>query len=167
MQFQVPQFIETEDKIVGPLSLRQFGYIAAAGVVIFVLYFLVEAWLFFLGSAILLAIAAALAFIKIHGRPLSGVVVSAFNFYWKPQSYIWRPEESKTPEEEFTDEFREKGISMEDIVSGAALRNVWKKLQTGEGRVSSRQFFEKMDEKYQILQQAAGDRKAARRVDYR
>ena len=31
MQFQVPQFIETEDKVVGPLTLRQFMYIAGAG----------------------------------------------------------------------------------------------------------------------------------------
>ena len=30
MQYQVPQFIETEDKVVGPFSLRQFAYVGAA-----------------------------------------------------------------------------------------------------------------------------------------
>ncbi|TSC61742.1 MAG: SsrA-binding protein, partial [Parcubacteria group bacterium Athens0416_74] len=28
MQFQVPQFIEVEDKIVGPLTFKQFVFIA-------------------------------------------------------------------------------------------------------------------------------------------
>ena len=45
MQFQVPQFTEAEDKIVGPLTLRQFIYIAAAGGVSVMLYFAVITWL--------------------------------------------------------------------------------------------------------------------------
>ena len=28
MQFQTPQFIETENKIIGPLTLKQFFYLA-------------------------------------------------------------------------------------------------------------------------------------------
>ena len=45
MQFQVPQFIETEDKIVGPFTLRQFIYVAGAGLGSVILYFSVATWL--------------------------------------------------------------------------------------------------------------------------
>jgi len=31
MQYQVPQFIEIEDKIFGPLTLKQFLYLAGGG----------------------------------------------------------------------------------------------------------------------------------------
>ena len=35
MEYQVPQFIEVEDKIIGPLTLKQFIYLAgAAGLVV-------------------------------------------------------------------------------------------------------------------------------------
>ncbi len=30
MEYQVPQFIEVEDKIIGPLTLKQFIYVAGA-----------------------------------------------------------------------------------------------------------------------------------------
>ena len=48
MQFQVPQFIETEDKIVGPLTLRQFLYIGAAGLLSFLLFFVLKIWFWFI-----------------------------------------------------------------------------------------------------------------------
>jgi len=40
MQYQVPQFIEVEDRIIGPLTLKQFLYLAFAGAILFVLWFL-------------------------------------------------------------------------------------------------------------------------------
>ncbi len=92
MQFQVPQFIDTEDKIVGPLSLRQFAYVGVAGLLSAILYFFVQVWLFLIGALILFGLAVALAFIKIEGRPFANVMVSAFNFYWHPQTYVWKPE---------------------------------------------------------------------------
>jgi hypothetical protein len=35
MQYPVPQFTDVEDRIIGPLTLKQFGIIFGAGVVIF------------------------------------------------------------------------------------------------------------------------------------
>jgi hypothetical protein len=92
MQFQVPQFIDTEDKVVGPLSLRQFGFVAIAGILSAILYFFAQLWLFVIGAIIFFGIAIALAFVKIEGRPFANIVISAFNFYWRPQTYIWQPE---------------------------------------------------------------------------
>ena len=174
MQFQVPQFIETEDRVVGPFSIRQFIYVAIAGGFCFMLYFAVEPWLFGLLSVLLLGAALSFAFIKINGVPLTRVAMAAFNFYWKPQTYVWQPEH---PEIEKRPEALAPltasapgGISLEDIVSGIALRNVWQDLQTGTKaapRVSSQQFYGKVQEKYEVFRRMAGDRNAARRVDYR
>jgi PrgI family protein len=119
MQFQVPQFIDTEDKIVGPLSLRQFAYVAAAGVVSGILYFMTAPWLWVIGSIIVFGIAIALGFVKIEGRPFANVIVSAFNFYWRPQTYVWQAEHktvvaSKEPTE------KGAGFSLEKILEEAA-----------------------------------------------
>jgi type IV secretory pathway TrbD component len=88
MQFQVPQFIETEDKIVGPFTLRQFMYIGAGGLISAILYFMVQPWLWFLLTIIVIGAAMAVAFIKVEGRSLFDVLLSACGFYWKPQTYI-------------------------------------------------------------------------------
>ncbi len=159
MQFQVPQFIETEDKIVGPFTIRQFIFIAGAGILSFILYFTVEIWLWATLTVVFLAIAMGLGFIKIEGRSLMHIILSAFNFYWKPQTYVWQPEHPELPG-------AKGGVSIEDIVSGAALRNAWKGLQTGTAKVSQKQFAETTD-RYEIFQKLSGERRAARRIDYR
>jgi len=92
MQYQVPQFIDTEDKLIGPFSLRQFIFVGAAGVVCGIAYFFVQTWLFVIITIIALGGAFAFAFLKINGRPLIKVATSAFNYYWKPQTYIWKPD---------------------------------------------------------------------------
>ena len=162
MQFQVPQFIETEDKVVGPFSIRQFIYVGSAGIISFFLYFTVELWLWALGTVFSLAIAMGLAFIKVEGRTLTHVMSAALNFYWKPQTYVWQPEHPEIPKD---DKLKEEGASLEGLLSGAALRSAWKNLQTGT-KTSPKQFFEKT-EKYQIFQRLSGERRAARRIDYR
>lgn len=167
MQFQIPQFIETEDKIVGPLTIRQFIYVAAAGGIVFLLYFMVQTWLFAILSVLILGLGGALAFIKIGSRPLIHILLSAFNFYWNPQTYVWQPEHpevSKT--EQAMKPLEAPGISLESIVGGLALRNVWQNLQTGS-KVSNQQFFGKLQDRYEIFQRLTGEREAARRIDYR
>lgn len=168
MQFQVPQFIETEDKIVGPLTIKQFIYVAIGGGLSAILYFTVNFTAWIIASIFLLAASAALGFLKISGRPLSKVILSAIHFYWKPQLYVWQPENPKTLKEEQVQSLESSRFSVEDIVSGAALKSVWRNLQTGS-RASPHQFEQAMrrDERYQIFRKGSGDRQAARRVDFK
>jgi len=46
MQFNIPQFIEIKDKIIGPLTMRQFLYILAGIGALAALWFFAELWLF-------------------------------------------------------------------------------------------------------------------------
>lgn len=193
MQFQVPQFIETEDKIVGPFSLRQFAYVGAGGVLSALLYFAAVGWLWVIGSIIIFSIAISLAFVKIEGRPFANVIVSAFNFYWKPQTYVWQPEHptvTVSPQKIYDEAGQSaledilakstakikpaaivpaQPVTRETVKAGAALHKSWEQVQaTGVQKNSDKQFLErKMAERYQIFQRISGDRKAAKRVDYR
>ncbi|MEK7555552.1 MAG: PrgI family protein [Patescibacteria group bacterium] len=92
MQFQIPQFIDVENKIVGPLSLRQFLYLAGAGAISFMLFFVLQMWLWFLVTVFLTIIALALALIKYNGQPLPKILWLALGFLWKPRLYLWQRE---------------------------------------------------------------------------
>jgi hypothetical protein len=90
MQFQVPQFIDVEDRIFGPLTLRQFLYLAAAGALSFFLFFILTTKLWIGLTAVFVGIAAALAFVKINGQSLPVMAGYMLRFLWLPKFYIWR-----------------------------------------------------------------------------
>jgi hypothetical protein len=182
MQYQVPQFIDTEDKLVGPFSLRQFMFVGAAAMISAICYFFVQTWLFVIVAIVSLGGALALSFVKINGRPLIKIAISAFNFYWKPQTYIWKPDHPVAPKKVAPVIVRELPPirvlppvrvlpPIKTIALGSSLHKSWENLQTGtpeKKKTSDRQFIEKkMAERYQIFQRQSGDRTAARRVDYR
>ena len=93
MQYQVPQYIQKETKIVGPLTFRQFAYLGLAGGIIFILYFTVgriNFTVFLLVTIILFTAASLLAFLRIEGRELPAVAENAFNFFLASRLYVWK-----------------------------------------------------------------------------
>jgi len=93
MRFNVPQFIEYETKIVGPLTFKQFIFIGAAAVIGFILYFSVPFTIFLIGSIILGGAAVALAFLKIGGVSLPTILANVLKFSGVPKIYIWQRKE--------------------------------------------------------------------------
>lgn len=89
MQFQIPQFIERETKVVGPLTFRQFAYLAIPGSAAMFLYFTVPFSTFLLAALFLEAIGAALAFMKVGGRSLPEIMLNALKFTVSPKTYLW------------------------------------------------------------------------------
>ena len=179
MQYQVPQFIDTEDKVVGPFSLRQFAYVGVATLISGVCYFFLQMWLFLIIALVLVGGSLALSFVKIKGRPLIKVATAAFYYYWKPQLYVWKPDHPMIAQQQHTPAIVRKlpPVAVRElppiatIASGDSLHKSWGSLQTGTPEtkeMSNRQFVEKkMMERYQIFRRLSGDRTAARRVDYR
>jgi len=110
MRFIVPQFIEHEAKVIGPLTFSQFIYVGMAGGVCFALYFMLPLPLFIAACIVLLGGALSMAFLKINGRPLLSVLGSFLKFNLMPKMYIWKKKETlvtktnkqvkKTPEGE-------------------------------------------------------------------
>lgn len=95
MRFAVPQFTEYETKLVGPLSFRQFVFVAAAGVVCVALYFLTgkaNLSLFLVLAIIVLGTGVSLAFLKINGQSLPTVLLNFIRFSIGSRFYIWKRE---------------------------------------------------------------------------
>lgn len=99
MEYQVPQFIEVEDKIFGPFTLKQFIYVAG-GVglcAILILYFpLIIGIILALPVA---ALTAALAFYKINNKPFVDIMEAGFNYYIGNRLYLWKKEKNEMPEQ--------------------------------------------------------------------
>lgn len=91
MRFQVPQFIEVEDKIFGPLTIKQFIYLVGGAGLSFIAYTLVGN--FFISLVFIVPIAvftAALAFYKVNNKPFINVVEAAFTYFIGSKLYIWK-----------------------------------------------------------------------------
>lgn len=93
MRFEVPQFIEIEDKIIGPLTWRQFIYLAGGAGLLIILYFTLPFILFVLFGLPIGALAGSLAFHRINNRPFSVFLESGFNYFTKGKLYLWRKAE--------------------------------------------------------------------------
>jgi hypothetical protein len=90
MRFTVPQFIERESRIVGPLTFRQFVFVGTAGAICAILYFTVSVSVFLIACLFLVGGAVALAFLTVEGRRLDVLLKHFFYFTLKPKIYIWK-----------------------------------------------------------------------------
>lgn len=115
MQFSVPQFIDIEDRIIGPLTLKQFLYFLGAAAIIFVLYtFLTTPFLIITGVPVA-GIAAMFAFYKPNGRPFTVFVGSILRYITRPRLYMWE----RTAQNREIDEVaptKKEVISEEEVV---------------------------------------------------
>jgi len=90
MQYQVPQFIEIEDKIFGPFTLKQFLYLAGGGGLCLMFFTLLPLWLAIPLMIPVMAFAAALAFYQVNGRPFVVVVEHAVSYFFGSKLYLWQ-----------------------------------------------------------------------------
>ncbi|HEB01526.1 MAG TPA: PrgI family protein [Candidatus Portnoybacteria bacterium] len=90
MQANLPQFIDVEDRIIGPLTLKQFLWLLAAAGIIFILWGLFEIWLVIILAIPIIALSGALAFYRPQGRSFISRLLSIFQFMSKPKEYLWK-----------------------------------------------------------------------------
>lgn len=98
MQYQVPQFIEIEDKIFGPLTFKQFVFLLGGGAMCYLAYRFLG---FFLGVFIIVPVGAfslALAFKKVNNRPFIAILESAVRYVFSEKLYIWKKGEKESKE---------------------------------------------------------------------
>jgi hypothetical protein len=91
MQFRVPQFIDIEDKILGPLTWKQAAYcLGALGSFYISLRLTDSKILGLIFAAIPTALFLSLAFVKINNRNFVDALENAFKFYTKSRLYTWQ-----------------------------------------------------------------------------
>jgi len=98
MRYQVPQFIEIEDKIFGPLTFKQFVYLIGAAGFTFLIFRTLSFFFAFLVSAPIVALGLALAFYKVNNKPFIFTLEAAVKYTLGGKLYIWKKEERKKKE---------------------------------------------------------------------
>jgi hypothetical protein len=96
MQYKVPQNVDIEDKVIGPLTLRQFIIILVGVGTTLVLYFMLAGFLsvvFWFLAMLLAAATFGLAFGKYGDQKPEIFLISAFKTISKPRQRIWKKEE--------------------------------------------------------------------------
>jgi hypothetical protein len=127
MRYTVPQFIEKEPKVFGPLTFKQFIYLAIPGGIVILLFFTLgkqNFLLFLLISTVLLGIGGVLGFLRIGGKSLPVFIIYFFKHSLTPKSYYWHrkekmitkifTKEGEVKEEESFLKIRKKG-QMEEL----------------------------------------------------
>ncbi len=89
MQFQVPQFIEVEDKIFGPLTFKQFVYVGGGLGACYLLWRVLPIYLAGPLIALVGGLAGGLAFFQFNGRPFIVALENAFFFLIHSKLYLW------------------------------------------------------------------------------
>lgn len=90
LRYQVPQFIDLEDKIVGPLTLKQFLLYFSTVLLLIPVYLYSDLSLFITIALPVLGVAAAFAHFKPGGKSLFSVVMNFFGFVTGGQIWTWR-----------------------------------------------------------------------------
>src|SRR3989344_8148223 len=95
MRFQIPQFIETEVKIVGPFTLYQFLWVAGGAAMLFLLFMFTKGFLFIALALPIAAIFIAMAFVKVDGVPLLVYASYGLSYILNPKKYVFKKETDK------------------------------------------------------------------------
>lgn len=113
MRFQVPQFIEIEDKIFGPFTFKQFIYLLGGAGGAYVFYKVLPVIIAVPVILVVVSLALALTFYKVNGRQFSDVLQSSFVYFFRSKLFIWKqraPEKSNVLPSSASKLPREEGL---------------------------------------------------------
>ena len=169
--FQVPQFIETEDKIVGPLTIRQFIYLAVAGALSGVCYLIFQPFLAVILTLIFMGIGGMLAFVKVNGRTMITFILSAFSYIWNPKLYLFVIKKDDgthlSAKEKLLSDSHNDASGLRELGEGLAVSRLAIPKREKALPPSMSPTKKEVEERYEIVRKLSGDREDARRIDYR
>ncbi len=133
MRFSVPQFIEHEARIVGPLTFKQFAFVGTAGTIGLILYASAPFPVFLVVTIVVGGIAAAMAFLKIGGIPFPSLIGNFLKFGSEPKIYVWERKEQtgiKIYEKKARKNKQEEGELPLKIAEKSRLKKLQTKMET-------------------------------------
>ncbi|MCX6740112.1 MAG: PrgI family protein [Candidatus Parcubacteria bacterium] len=93
--FLVPQFIDIETKIIGPVTTRQFLIMMVCAMIDFILYKTMNFTYFIVSALIITLIFLLIAFFKINGMPMHYFFLNLLQTLKKPKMRIWKKVEPR------------------------------------------------------------------------
>ena len=103
MRYQIPQFIEVEDKIFGPLTIKQFLYIAGSLGFAYIAFAYLPWFFSYLLSPALVIFGLLLAFYKVNNKPFINIVEASIYYWLGAKLYIWQRVEKRAEEKKKQD----------------------------------------------------------------
>ncbi len=88
-RFVVPQFINVENKVIGPITVRQFLIFVGAAIILAILYALLLFTYFIIFGVFIVAIAGIFAFAKVNGAQFHFFFLSLIQTLKKPKTRVW------------------------------------------------------------------------------
>jgi hypothetical protein len=131
MQFKIPQFLERQPLILGPLAFKQSIYFGVAILVSFYLYSVAPFFIFLMFSVPLITLAFCLSFIKIEGIPFPEVIVQSFGFVFSPKVYLWEKKENLRPIKFKDQKQEEKKEKFLKVAPRSILKDLRSKIEGG------------------------------------
>ncbi len=95
-QFLVPQFLDIEDKIFGPVTTRQFIILLSTALILFIIFKLADTMLFIFLLALLGTFSLVLAFVKINGQTFHFFILNIVQNFKSPSRRVWRKDYTKS-----------------------------------------------------------------------
>jgi hypothetical protein len=102
-QFTVPQFIDVENQIIGPLTTRQFLIMLGGAIIAGISYKLFDFTMFLVILVTVLILVATFSFVKINGRPFHLFLLNVIQTFRQPTTRVWSNQGSIVEQAEKTD----------------------------------------------------------------
>ncbi len=115
MMFNVPQYIDVEDKIAGPLTAKQLFWMIGMGAVLLVLWNLLPQGPFVVIAIPTVVAFVAFAFYRPYGMPLIDFAGHFIFFLSRPKVYTWNRPDTKLAEPPKTREIPKNELPSEPI----------------------------------------------------
>lgn len=136
MQFDVPQFIESETRIAGFLTFRQVLYLTAAGIIIMVSYFSLAKTapvIFTIITILAILLGSSFAFLKVGGFNLNVFLRNLVSFLMSSKVYLWhKPEISpKVIERKIVSVVEKKEEKTLKIGGASRINKLYSQIETG------------------------------------
>ncbi len=88
-QFTVPQFIDVEDKIIGPITARQFVIMLSGFMLMALCYRLFKFTFFLVACVLIFGVSGVFAFLKINGMPFHFFILNFVQTSKRPFLRVW------------------------------------------------------------------------------
>ena len=124
MRFQVPQFIDIEDKIFGPFTFLEFVFLVGGGGMSFVFYKLLPIWISIFLIIPVVALTICLVFVKINSKPFIYYLEASFNYLISSKLYVWKQRLVKKNDKQEEEISSTTKVSNVPMLSGSKLKDL-------------------------------------------
>jgi hypothetical protein len=113
----VPQYIDVEDKIAGPLTWKHLGWFFGGGGLLMLAYAVLDKMTFYIVAVIIISLTVIMAFYRPNGVSMMEFVGYGINFLFHPKVYTWEREMQTKVTKKQKEEVKIKTVSGEKIIS--------------------------------------------------